>query len=39
MPSKTASLKLPTDQNDVVLRFGAREVRLTYLKKLFWQKL
>ena len=39
MPSKTVSLKLPTDQNDVVLRFGAREVRLTNLKKLFWQKL
>jgi bifunctional non-homologous end joining protein LigD len=39
MPSKTTSLKLPTDQNDVVLRFGEREVRLTNLKKLFWQKL
>jgi bifunctional non-homologous end joining protein LigD len=37
MPAKT--LKLPTDTNEVLLRFGPREVRLTNLRKLFWKKL
>jgi bifunctional non-homologous end joining protein LigD len=32
-------LVLPKDANDVVLRFGKREVRLTNLRKLFWKKL
>ena len=32
-------LSLPTDAEEVVLRFGDREVRLTNLKKLFWKKL
>jgi len=32
-------LVLPTDTNDVILRFGDREVRLTNLEKLFWKKL
>jgi bifunctional non-homologous end joining protein LigD len=32
-------LIIPTDLTDVVLRFGDREVRLTNLRKLFWQKL
>jgi bifunctional non-homologous end joining protein LigD len=30
---------LPTDANDVVLKFGARELRLTNLRKPFWKKL
>ena len=30
---------LPTDANDVILKFGAREIRLTNLKKPFWKKL
>ena len=38
MPKQT-TLTLPKDANDVVLRFGEREVRLTNLNKLFWQKL
>ena len=37
MPAKR--LTIPTDLTDVVLEFGAREVRLTNLRKLFWQKL
>lgn len=32
-------LVLPTDTNDVVLRFGPKEVRLTNLRKLFWKTL
>ena len=32
-------LIIPTDANDVVLNFGAREVRLTNLPKLFWKNL
>ena len=32
-------LVIPDDQNDLVLRFGARDVRLTNLKKLFWKNL
>ena len=30
---------LPRDQNELILKFGAREVRLTNLKKPFWKKL
>ena len=37
MPTKT--LTLPTDTNEVLLRFGSREVRLTNLRKLFWKTL
>ena len=32
-------LVIPADTNEVILRFGDREVRLTNLKKIFWQKL
>jgi len=32
-------LVLPTDTNDVILRFGEREVRLTNLQKIFWKNL
>ena len=38
MPPKR-SVIIPTDVNDVILRFGAREVRLTNLRKPFWKKL
>jgi bifunctional non-homologous end joining protein LigD len=37
MAAKT--LVIPKDADDIVLRFGAREVRLTNLRKLFWKKL
>ena len=37
MAAKT--LLIPKDVNDVILRFGDREVRLTNLRKLFWKKL
>jgi bifunctional non-homologous end joining protein LigD len=37
MAAKT--LVIPTDANDVTLRFGEREVRLTNLRKLFWKTL
>ena len=30
---------IPTDAKDLVLQFGAREVRLTNLRKPFWKKL
>jgi bifunctional non-homologous end joining protein LigD len=33
------ALVIPADAKDIVLRFGAREVRLTNLRKLFWKKL
>jgi bifunctional non-homologous end joining protein LigD len=33
------SLTIPPDTEDVVLRFDTREVRLTNLRKLFWQSL
>jgi bifunctional non-homologous end joining protein LigD len=33
------SLVLPADTNDVILRFGAHEVRLTNLRKVFWKNL
>jgi bifunctional non-homologous end joining protein LigD len=33
------SLVLPADTNDVILRFGEREVRLTNLRKVFWKNL
>jgi len=32
-------LVIPNDATDIVLNFGAREVRLTNLPKLFWKKL
>jgi len=32
-------LTIPTDAEELVLRFGDREVRLTNLSKLFWKKL
>jgi bifunctional non-homologous end joining protein LigD len=32
-------LIIPTDQTDVVLKFGEREVRLTNLQKIFWKNL
>ncbi len=37
MAAKT--LTIPTDENEVLLRFGEREVRLTNLRKLFWKNL
>src|SRR5205809_6314949 len=37
MPAK--ALVIPKNIDDVVLRFGAREVRLTNLRKLFWKTL
>jgi bifunctional non-homologous end joining protein LigD len=37
MPVK--GLLLPNDAEEVILRFGAHEVRLTNLRKLFWKKL
>ena len=33
------TLVLPKDTDDVLLRFGEREVRLTNLRKVFWQQL
>jgi bifunctional non-homologous end joining protein LigD len=30
---------IPTDTNEIRLKFGAQEVRLTNLRKLFWKKL
>jgi len=33
------SLTIPHDAEEIVLRFGKRDVRLTNLKKLFWKKL
>ena len=35
----TKKLIIPTDGNEVVLKFGPREVRLTNLRKPFWKKL
>lgn len=32
-------MTLPTDLNEVILKFGEREVRLTNLRKPFWKKL
>jgi bifunctional non-homologous end joining protein LigD len=32
-------VQIPTDTNEVILKFGTREVRLTNLRKLFWKKL
>jgi bifunctional non-homologous end joining protein LigD len=32
-------LTIPTDAEEIVLRFGERDVRLTNLRKLFWKKL
>ncbi len=33
------TLTIPTDADDVILRFGAQEVHLTNLRKLFWKEL
>src|SRR6185369_14026869 len=33
------ALTIPTDAENIILRFGDRDVRLTNLKKLFWKKL
>jgi bifunctional non-homologous end joining protein LigD len=33
------SIEIPRDRNEVILKFGAKQVRLTNLKKLFWKKL
>ena len=35
----TKKLAIPTDSNEVLLKFGPREVRLTNLRKPFWKKL
>ena len=35
----TNRITIPTDTNEAILRFGDREVRLTNLNKVFWQKL
>jgi len=32
-------ITIPTDKNEIILKFGEREVRLTNLRKLFWKKL
>ncbi len=32
-------LEIPRDTNEVILKFGPREVRLTNLRKLFWKDL
>jgi bifunctional non-homologous end joining protein LigD len=37
MPAKR--VVIPTDTNEIRLKFGAQEVRLTNLRKLFWKKL
>jgi len=34
-----SALNIPTDVDDVILRFGEQEVRLTNLGKLFWKNL
>jgi bifunctional non-homologous end joining protein LigD len=33
------TITIPTDTNEIILRFGDRDVRLTNLRKIFWQKL
>ncbi len=33
------AIQIPTDTNEIRLKFGAQEVRLTNLRKLFWKKL
>ena len=38
-PARFASLKLPSDLNDVEVEFGPRRVKLTNLKKVFWPSL
>ena len=37
--TRRAARILPQDVNDAVLRLGAREVRVTNLKKVFWRDL
>jgi bifunctional non-homologous end joining protein LigD len=36
---RVKTLTIPKDAQDLILRFGDRQVRLTNLKKLFWKKL
>jgi bifunctional non-homologous end joining protein LigD len=33
------AIQIPTDTNEIRLKFGAQEVRLTNLRKLFWKNL
>ena len=33
------TLTIPTDSDNIILRFGDRDVQLTNLRKLFWKKL
>jgi len=33
------ALTIPTDAENIILRFGDRDVQLTNLRKLFWKKL
>src|SRR5512132_625515 len=39
MPPAAATLSIPTDRNDVVVRVGRRDVPLTNLRKPFWPEL
>ena len=39
MPARKNAFSLPTDTNEVLARFGDREVRLTNLQKIFWKNL
>lgn len=39
MAAKRGTFTIPTDAQELILRFGDREVRVTNLKKLFWKKL
>ena len=34
--ARTPKVTIPKDENEALLRFGAREVKLTNLRKLFW---
>jgi bifunctional non-homologous end joining protein LigD len=36
---RAVKVEIPTTSNDAILKFGAREVRLTNLRKPFWKKL
>ncbi|HEX9985946.1 MAG TPA: non-homologous end-joining DNA ligase [Thermoanaerobaculia bacterium] len=36
---RAAKVEIPTTSNDAILKLGAREVRLTNLRKPFWNKL
>jgi len=39
VPARKNAFSLPTDTNEVLARFGDREVRLTNLQKIFWKNL